>query len=374
VNARIVKAVAASIVVAGMGVFPSPTWAAPVIMSPEPVFDFGERDSEEKVEHNFVVKNAGDEVLNITDVKTTCGCTVAKPAVNTLAPGEETTVGVTFNLKNRQGVQNRKITVLTNDPETPQYYLELKGTVTALIMMEPTMLNFGRIEDNEPHTLPITIRTTKEGYTFELREVTIEGAAPIQTVIETVTPGKEYKVVATTNPNLVPGSITGTVTIATSEPDRPTLQAKVFGHVIGALTVQPNSIRIQSNSDPNAARSSQFLQVIPGRAKEFELLEIIPPIEGMKAELIKRKDNDYHIKLSEMPVDKSLEGKELIVRTNLPDTPEIRIPFQVRAGRPVQVGRPPARVPNGIAPVAPKVQAEAAPVPAPAAPATPAAK
>ena len=96
----------------------------------------------------------------------------------------------------------------------------------------------------------------------------------------------------------------------------------------------------------------------------------------MKAELIKRKDNDYHIKLSEMPVDKSLEGKELIVRTNLPDTPEIRIPFQVRAGRPVQVGRVPARVPNGIAPVAPKVQADSAPaVPAPeAAPAAPAAK
>ena len=234
-------------------------------------------------------------------------------------------------------------------------------------MMEPTILNFGRIEDNEPHSLPITIRTTKEGYTFELKDVTLEGAAPIQTVIETITPGKEYKVIATTNPNLVPGPVTGSVTIATGEPTRPTLQAKVFGHVIGALTVQPNSIRIQSSSDPNAARSSQFLQVIPGRAKEFELLEIIPPIEGMKAELIKRKDNDYHIKLSEMPVDRSLEGKELIVRTNLPDTPEIRIPFQVRASRPVQAGRTPTRVPNGIAPVAPRVQPEAS---APVAPAS----
>jgi hypothetical protein len=357
-----VKAVAASLLVATMGMI-TPTWAAPIIMSPDPVFDFGERDNEEKVEHNFVVKNAGDEVLNITDVKTTCGCTVAKPSVNSLAPGEETTIGVTFNLKNKQGVQNKKITVLTNDPESPQYYLELKGTALTLIMMEPTMLNFGRIADNEPHSLPITIRTTKEGYTFELKDVKIEGAAPIQTVIETVTPGKEYKVVATTNPNLVPGPLTGSIAIATSEPSRPMLQAKVFGHVIGALTVQPNTIRIQASTDPNAPRSSQFLQVIPGRAKEFELLEIIPPIEGMKAELIKRKDNDYHIKLSEMPVDNSLEGKELIVRTNLPDTPEIRIPFQVRASRPGQVGRTPTRVPNGIAPEAPKVDA-----PAPSAP------
>lgn len=366
-KASIGKVLAAA--VAGMGIFAPAAWAAPIIMSPDPVFDFGERDSEEKVTHDFVVKNTGDESLQITDVKTTCGCTVAKPEVNTLAPGEETKIGVTFNLKGKQGVQNKKITVLTNDPETPQYYLELKGTALALIMMEPNMLNFGRIIDNEAHSMPITIRTTKEGFTFELKEVTVEGAAPVQTVVETVTPGKEYKITATTNPNLMPGSITGSINIATSEPSRPALQVKVFGHVIGALTVQPNYVRIQSSSDPNAARSTQFLQVVPGRTKAFELLEVIAPIEGMKAELIKRKDNDWHIKLSDMPLDNSLQGKELIVRTNLPDTPEIRIPFEVRSARPIQVGKTPARLPNGAAPAAPPVST-AVPPQLPAAPAS----
>ncbi len=341
------RALAAVVAIASLGIFGSVSQAAPIIMSPDPVFDFGEQDNEGKVVHDFVIKNAGDEPLEISEVKTTCGCTVAKPEVNTLAPGEETKVGVTFNLKGKQGPQTKKITVLTNDPETPQYYLELKGTALALIMMEPGMLNFGKIIDNEPHVLPITLRTTKEGYTFEVKDVTVEGAAPIQTVVETVSPGTEYKIVATTNANLMPGNISGTIKITTSETTRPVLEARVFGHVIGALTVQPNFVTIQSSSDPNAERSTQYLQVVAGRTKSFELLEVIAPIEGMKAELIKRKDNDYHIKLSEMPLDNSLRDKELIIRTNLPDTPEIRIPFKVRPARATQVGRTPSRIPNG---------------------------
>ncbi len=343
------RALAAVVAVAGLGIFGSASQAAPIIMSPAPVFEFGEQDNEGKVNHDFVIKNAGDEPLQITEVKTTCGCTVAKPEVNTLAPGEETKVGVTFNLKGKQGPQTKKITVLTNDPETPQYYLELKGTALALINMEPGMLNFGKIIDNEPHVLPLTLSTTKEGYTFEVKEVTVEGAAPIQTVVETVSPGKEYKIIVTTNPNLMPGSINGRLKVTTSETTRPVMEVGVFGHVIGALTVQPSFVTIQSSSDPNAARSTQYLQVIAGRTKAFELLEVIAPIEGMKAELIKRKDNDYHIKLSEMPLDNSLKDKELIVRTNLPDTPEIRIPFQVRPARAVQVGRTPSRIPKGTA-------------------------
>lgn len=365
----ICKALVAGVALAAAGVLSPSGWAAPIIMSPDPVFEFGERDSEEKVTHEFVVKNAGDESLQITDVKTTCGCTVAKPEVNTLAPGEETKVTVTFNTKGKQGVQNKKITVLTNDPATPQYYLELKGTVLSLIMMEPSIINFGKISDNDPKTQELTIRTTKEGYTFDIKDISVEGAAPIQTAIETITPGKEYKIVATTNANLMPGSISGSINITTSEPTRSILQAKVFGHVIGALTIQPNNIRIQSSSDPNAARSTQYLQVVPGRTKDFELVEVIPPIEGMKAELIKRKENDYHIKLSEMPADNSLQGKELIVRTNLPDTPEIRIPFVVRPAVAVQVDKTPTRIPGAEASGAKPVTSNATPPQLPGAPA-----
>ncbi len=320
--------------------------AAPAIMSPDPVYDFGEMDNSNKVERSFVVKNVGDEALVISDVKTTCGCTVAELEKNTLAPGEETTIAATFNLKGKQGVQSKKITVMSNDPETPNYILEIKGNSVATISLEPSLLNLGRIVDNDSHSQSVTVKSTKEGHTFKIERLVVPEDAQFSAEVEEVEPGKEYRITATTQPGLVAGMLNGRITVMTDDPSRKMMSISVYGHVIGALQIRPDVVTIRSNSDADAPRATQYLQVLPGRAKSFELLEVIAPIPNMKAELIMRKDNDYHIKLSDMPVDNSLKDKELIVTTNLPDRPEIRIPFRVLPSQEIQVGKTPSRVPT----------------------------
>jgi len=315
-------------------------------MSPEPAFDFGEVENDQKVVHNFTVKNAGDEPLEISEVKTTCGCTVAELEVKSLAPGQETTVGVTFNLKGKQGPQHKRITVLSNDPDQPSYGLELTGTALTTIMVEPSIINFGRIEDADSHEQKIIIRSMREGHTFNILDVTASEDSPFDAKLETVVPGKEYAIAAVSHTNLMPGTLNGRITVRTDDESRPAILVQVYGHVIGALQIRPDSINIQANSSPEARPASMYLQVLPGRVREFELLEVIAPVAAMKAELIKRKDNDYHIRLSDMPVDDTLKDKELILRTNLPEMPEIRIPFRVRPERPVQLSRPAARIPS----------------------------
>lgn len=327
----------------------SAAFAKPIIMSPEPAFDFGEAENDQKITHEFVVKNAGDEPLELTEVKTTCGCTVAELQTHLLEPGQETIVGVTFNLKGKQGPQHKRITVLSNDPDQPSYGLELTGTALTTIMVEPSIINFGRIEDAEPHEQKIIIKSMREGHTFNILDVTASEDSPFKAALETVSPGKEYTVAAVSNPNLMPGTLSGRITVRTDDESRPAILVQVYGHVIGALQVRPDAINIQANTTPEARPASMYLQVLPGRVHEFELLEVIAPVAAMKAELIKRKDNDYHIKLSDMPVDETLKDKELIVRTNLPEMPEIRIPFRVRPERPAQLGRPAARIPAGRA-------------------------
>lgn len=321
--------------------------AAPIIMSPDPVYDFGEMDSDQKVAHAFVVKNAGDEPLEISEVKTTCGCTVAELETKTLAPGAETKVNVTLNLKGKQGDQVKKITVFSNDPVAASYFLELRGKAIATITMEPNIINLGRIEDNEPHSQSVTLRSTKEGHSFKIEEVKVDEKVPFKTELETVTPGKEYKLAVVTNPNLMAGTLSGRITLMTDDPDHRAMTLNVYGHVIGPLQVMPDSVRIQGNKSPEARPASQNLQVLPGRVKEFELLDIVAPVDGMHAELIQRKANDYIIKLTAMPVDDSLDGKELIVKTNIPEAPEIRIPFQVRQDPAARLGRIPTRIPTG---------------------------
>lgn len=67
---------------------------------------------------NFVLTNKHNEPLVLERVKGSCGCTVADYDRNPIAPGESTTIKVTFNAK-QDGQFNKKIMVQTNFGEEP---------------------------------------------------------------------------------------------------------------------------------------------------------------------------------------------------------------------------------------------------------------
>lgn len=97
----------------------------------EKTFDFGTINDGEKVKHDFTVKNTGKTDLVIRKVRASCGCTAVQPAKTLLAPGETTTIGVTFDSKGRPGRQSKTVTVITNDPSASTVLLQITGQVAA---------------------------------------------------------------------------------------------------------------------------------------------------------------------------------------------------------------------------------------------------
>tara|TARA_B100000242_G_scaffold79839_1_gene52718 strand:+ start:1275 stop:1718 length:444 start_codon:yes stop_codon:yes gene_type:complete len=87
---------------------------APQISINSPVFDFGEVNEGEKLEHIFLIKNTGKANLVISSAKTTCGCTVAKLPKEPILPNQQSEIIVVFNTKGKFGKQNKTITLLTN--------------------------------------------------------------------------------------------------------------------------------------------------------------------------------------------------------------------------------------------------------------------
>lgn len=70
----------------------------PVLEFDKKEHDFGEIEAKTQVETVFKYKNAGEAPLVITDIKSTCGCTVPKDwSREPLAPGEEGQFTVKFN-------------------------------------------------------------------------------------------------------------------------------------------------------------------------------------------------------------------------------------------------------------------------------------
>ncbi|MDO9255371.1 MAG: DUF1573 domain-containing protein [Bacteroidales bacterium] len=86
----------------------------PVISFNADFHDFGKIKSGEKITFAFNFKNTGKSVLIISNVSTSCGCTVSAYPKQPIKPGEESSVDVSFDSTGKHGLQTKSISVYTN--------------------------------------------------------------------------------------------------------------------------------------------------------------------------------------------------------------------------------------------------------------------
>ena len=76
--------------------------------------DFGQSTKGDKLIHDFVIENNGSEDLKLTDVKVSCGCSIADFPKEVIKPGEKAKVKVTVDTEHLDGKQIKSITILSN--------------------------------------------------------------------------------------------------------------------------------------------------------------------------------------------------------------------------------------------------------------------
>ncbi len=96
----------------------------------EEVHDFGKIREGESVSYSFVFKNTGKSDLIISDVSTSCGCTVPSYPKTPIKPGQSSTIKVTFNSAGKHGFQTKNIVIAANtQPNTK--LIQIKAQVLA---------------------------------------------------------------------------------------------------------------------------------------------------------------------------------------------------------------------------------------------------
>lgn len=86
----------------------------------------------------YTVTNMGKKRLEIRSVNTTCGCTASVIDKKTLKRGESTIVRGKFFSAGRDGLQNKSIIIISNDPVTP----ELRLHFTTEVVTNPNALKY----------------------------------------------------------------------------------------------------------------------------------------------------------------------------------------------------------------------------------------
>lgn len=104
---------------------------------------------------HFNYENIGKTPIHFNNVRTSCGCTAAKPARDNVAPGEKGEITATLQLGDRTGVQQKTVTVETDDPRNPTTALQLKATIPALIEIQPAFVYWDGVEPLKPKTISV---------------------------------------------------------------------------------------------------------------------------------------------------------------------------------------------------------------------------
>lgn len=85
--------------------------------------NFGKITEGQKLEVSFAFKNTGDKPLVISRVQPSCGCTVADPPKEPIAPGAEGLIKASFNSEGKFGLQHKTLYVTANTKGSQEHEL-----------------------------------------------------------------------------------------------------------------------------------------------------------------------------------------------------------------------------------------------------------
>lgn len=309
--------------------------AQPRAVLPEPVHDAGNVPKGEKITHDFVIRNDGENVLEISDVRPECGCTVAD-FDRSIAPGETGVVHAALDSSTFAGPISKTITVYTNDPVNPRLQLAVKAVVEPYLFIQPGYARFVKSQRSEPGKVDQIVFTTtfddlqilRAESPYPFLEVSYrkadEGDEPRDAGV-----GNQWVVTMSLDYSGAPvGTLADYVTLHTNHPQQAIAKIPISGFVRPMIAVTPTtadfgeidvaedtnaSMIIRSFADENVAVTSATTDV-PGVD-----LAVSPIEEGKRYSL--------SVTLSpEMP--KGPFDGTIQIRTDSPKTPLIEVPLR----------------------------------------------
>ena len=186
-------------------------------------WDFGQIWTGDPCRIGIEMKNIGDALLKILDIRSSCGCTAAEPGKRELAPGESDTMTVTYDTNKTAKAVKHTVTIVTNDPVEPEIRFVLHGEVWNAFDPQPSpALSFGRVRS-----------TSRRSKSIELTNN-----------LEEIEPGMKYRLSARNKPPLKLGDNRVKAVIETGVERLPTMSFSASARAMERVSVWPERLRV----------------------------------------------------------------------------------------------------------------------------------
>lgn len=321
--------------------------------------DFGRVRQGQQVERRVTFRSTGTGALCIRDVQTGCGCVKARLEGDKrrFEPGESGTLVLLLDSTGRHGVQSKAFSLVTNELAQARRTWPVKADISLGVVAQAQGLDFGRPRRGAPVTASIRLASPRDEAPWKVSSVTVKGMgsepAPACTWEAREVPDPALRVVEITvqHPGRTQqGLWRAPVVVGLDHPERrevlldaqmlvlapvaATPPQAIFGYVEPGASPRELPVYFRPATTPAIPFKVSEPRVVPMPGQAFDAggapfvaSEVeVPP--GGQAGWVVRVRYDGKARAP------GLLEAELVVATDLPEQPEVRVPLRATvAGR-----------------------------------------
>jgi hypothetical protein len=298
----------------------------PRIRFADPVFDFGQVKSGGVVSHTFVFTNIGDQLIEIRDVRPSCGCTTAGGWDRSVLPGQIGKIPVQFDSGNFSGAIGKTVIVVCNDPLETNIVLQVKGKIWKPIEVTPTIAFFSTTSDCETNETRLVriVSNLEEPLEVSPPECT---NSSFQATVKTVQPGKEFELGVSFQGSEIPATITAPISLGTTSSNMPLIIVMACAIVQAPVVATPAQLTLPAGELVTGAQLSVEIRCNANNPLILSDVSVDPA--GPVVRLQEVQKGRQFILTATLPEGfRILPGQsaEIRVKTNQPRFPLLKIP------------------------------------------------
>jgi hypothetical protein len=288
--------------------------------------EFGAVATGQIVEHTFVFTNTGSRILEIQDVRPTCGCTIAGAWSRQVDPGKTGSIPVRYT-PDKPGDVLKTVIVLCNDPIRTNVVLQLKGNIYELVEIQPSYVFFSANADSQTNQTRVVRIVNHMNEPLLLSNPECSNRT-FQNVLKTIQPGKEYELQVTLVPPLNSGTTTVVITLKTSSTNLPAINITGVAAVQAPITASPSEITLAPGPLPSDLQS--IVTIKNNCARPLILSEAVVNITGVAVRLREIQPGRQYSLTANFPAGFQIQrgaGVQVKMKTDNPEFPTLTVPI-----------------------------------------------
>jgi len=284
------------------------------------------------IEHDYLLTNTSTSPLRILKADMTPPLRPSKlPA--SVGPGEQAIFRFRLDTTKVAGNYEGWIVLFTDDSVQPEIQLTFEGEVVPPTEFRPMAAFFVSTQRGNSKSSSIEILNHREQ---PLEILSVESSSNrFLLELRTLVPGKHYQLALTMRPDAVSGKTTETITLTTSDPDRPALKIQANTLVRERVYTFPDHIDFDLSQSPALRGNlgsmngiSQTLMVYQAGGKDFQITASTDApfldLHAIRSELGDR----YQIEVSVLPekLRPGILDGSIVITTNDTEFPRLVVP------------------------------------------------